>query len=754
MKIYKYKHFVLPIFISALFCALFCAPLLAQSLAELTGGKTTLAGNSPALEQEKIEAAKAEEAKQAKDSSGATASLSVSRLPDIKLNENIITRSVMNYSVQSGVLAADKTYQTGGVSTALAEYEKEAAAATDSSAYAAAQAALLHLQNGDYKKALTFAKEATEIEEHNPFYQLVKVWVLSASGNYKQAAKEYENLLFLTADFEYISAAKLALISAYFHAKKTAEAMSLLQNIYANDPYVISYAAYLMARINFAGGDYQVAQTLFEQALNHDNNNYMALKYLAQAQQKLKEYVSAWQSNASLFILDTKDSKIAKNLKTMTKFLTAKPIDYLFYTRLDEIYTKKPDELGGEPVRIGLFSDYNGNLTQIESFNFLPGSSFSIEDERLGKVISGEAFTPKTIVFDKEHQGVHIQNKWNNSDFSTKRPFFIKLDKPGYTFLVKDVKAQNIFASNLGDKELEGSLLVIPHEDGMTVVNYTTLEEMLPSALMSLSRGVKTPAALEALAIALRTRLVAELANTKGFIYDVPDNAPNLQYGGVNMESEPVKNAAINTVNTALTAEQGGLKVLSAPQIYRSCSVISEDGVRNTAEKIDYSFSPANLFKYMISNPPKDLISAPQDPTLWAPVKWIYSMPKTEIEARLKQKHKIGSLKNIEPAEFSPSGRVLKVRFVGSKTSVALPFKEANFILAAGTLRSNFFFFIPFNNKKEYLFIGTDSGLGEGLCIDGANGMAEAGKTRNEILKYYYPNLEISKEWLQKKLPS
>ena len=76
-----------------------------------------------------------------------------------------------------------------------------------------------------------------------------------------------------------------------------------------------------------------------------------------------------------------------------------------------------------------------------------------------------------------------------------------------------------------------------------------------------------------------------------------------------------------------------------------------------------------------------------------------------------------------------------------------LPFKEANFILSAGTLRSDFFTFIPF--KKEILFIGSDTGNGSGICIAGAIGLAEQQKNAKDILNYYYPSYKIGL-WQQK----
>ena len=85
------------------------------------------------------------------------------------------------------------------------------------------------------------------------------------------------------------------------------------------------------------------------------------------------------------------------------------------------------------------------------------------------------------------------------------------------------------------------------------------------------------------------------------------------------------------------------------------------------------------------------------------------------------------------------------MRFKGSKKTVEIPVDEANFILAQGTLRSPFFTYIPF--KKEVLFIGTDTGKGKGLCIDGADGMARRGYSAKQILNYYYPDFKITDKW-------
>jgi SpoIID/LytB domain protein len=738
------------------------APLLqAQSLRELSAGQTSLAGNSAYQKHSDLEkydtAARQKTVNSVPIAEQAEASnaLSVARLPDIKLNENIITKTVMDYSLSDDLKAGAFLHSSENKTTAITKYEEIIVTADSDiiSAKAAGEIAIIYFQNGEFKKAHHYADQALSLDKENPFYQLIKVWLYAAQLNTSKAKKEYEKLLFLTADFEYVSSARLALAAAYCQTKKYKEAMPIFQDLYARNPYVISYAIYNMGRVSYHNEDYGTAYALFEQALSHDNNNYMAQKYIAMTQEKMKMNTAAWQSYASIFILDTKDKFIAKKLDKLGKELKLDPLEYLFHTRLSEIFLKTPDIQKSIPARIGLFAKYDGTLTNIQSFALLPGAAFSIKDDQLGKVISGAAYTPKNVIFDAENKGVHIQNKWNTSEFSTKRPFLIDLDKAGYTVLIRDIKTKDIFASNVGDKELKGSILIIPGETGMTMINYTTLEDALPAILMTITRGIKAPAALEAVAIALRTKLMGEIKNSAGSAFDIPDNAPHFQYGGINMQSDFVKNAVEKTKNQTLYTDDIN-PVNVNPDIYRSCSVVSEDGIRNTREDINYEYSPSNLVKYMFSNPPKDLISAPQDPTLWSSLKWIYSIPLKDMEERLKQNHDIGKLKRVEPGKLSPSGRTLTVIFTGSKKSVELDFKEANFVLAAGTLRSDFFIMMSLgaNSAKEVLFIGTDTGIGRGLCVDGAAGMArEEGRTSRQILKYYYPEYKITNRWIEPK---
>jgi SpoIID/LytB domain protein len=62
-----------------------------------------------------------------------------------------------------------------------------------------------------------------------------------------------------------------------------------------------------------------------------------------------------------------------------------------------------------------------------------------------------------------------------------------------------------------------------------------------------------------------------------------------------------------------------------------------------------------------------------------------------------------------------------------------------------GGLRSSMFVVkaVPEGNPTESVFRGGGWGHGVGMCQTGAIGMADGGKTHQEILRHYYPGSEL-----------
>ena len=726
----------LPIFFGFLFCFSCLSFLQAQSLAEISAQKDFALRTPKMQEQLSEQEQKDEQLYPQKQET----MLQVNKLPDIKLNEDILRKSVISYDNTPALKKAFDLYRQGNLDEALLLLQEEGS----SEAYA--NIALINLQKGAYSEALKALKKAEELKntDEEPLYQLIRIWIYAAQNNYSQTEKEYQKLLFITADFEYVYNAKLALATAAFFTKKYKEIAPLLENIYASNPYGISHAAYLIGRVLFNKKAYKEAQTLLTQALIHDNNNYPALLHYGLTQEKLKQFIPAWQSFANILILDSNDKFALNKTKQLSKYLKNRPKAYLFYTKLDELYSKELSLKESPLLRIALFSNTQGQPEAVKEFMFSAGQDFIIEDEKIGTVLSAPTLTPKTIIFNEETSSVDIKNKWGHTEFSTKRPFAVKMQKNGATFLIKEPLTENIFNVNLSDKELKGTLLVLPQEKGMLLINYTMLEDILPGALTNLSKGQKDQNTLQALAIILRTQIVSALNQGRQTLFDLPDNTRTFYYGGINMQSAGNVEAVKQTKNQILVNKETKNPALA--QVYQSCSYITATGIKNTEQKINYTFSPLNLFKYMISNPPKDLISAPQDPTQWARIKWLYMIPLKEMQTRLNF-----AFKELLPAKTDTYGRIEEITFIKGKEAKILPFKEANAALALGTLRSNFFFSIPVNKGKEFLFLGTDTGLGQGLCIDGLVNFSKQEKPFRQTLAYYYPDFEVTDQWQEEK---
>jgi stage II sporulation protein D len=324
-------------------------------------------------------------------------------------------------------------------------------------------------------------------------------------------------------------------------------------------------------------------------------------------------------------------------------------------------------------------------------------------------------------------------------EFSADRPFKIMLENPNKTLLVRNAQAENIFAADLSDKELKGDLVVIPTEQGFKLINKVYAEDLIPALLAAQVQDVTHESALTSLAVVLRSALLETVKERKDEPYHITDNDVRFQFKGINLLFKKLLDASKQSGEIRLMQAQAGA--------YNSCGVVTARTLANTVDKPNYVFSPANVSKYMLSNPPADLVSRPQDPTQWAQVKWIYLYEADAIEGRIEYVAPIGKLRAITPTKLSPNGRILAMRFEGTKGSYeAITPQEISFVLSAGTMRSNFFDVVPLYKGKDIksvLVRGYDTGLGEGLCLRGAEGLAKEGMDYQGIIKYYFPEARI-----------
>ena len=115
----------------------------------------------------------------------------------------------------------------------------------------------------------------------------------------------------------------------------------------------------------------------------------------------------------------------------------------------------------------------------------------------------------------------------------------------------------------------------------------------------------------------------------------------------------------------------------------------------------------------------------------------------TELVNR-KLKMDLGDILDLQPLERGKSGRIWKLRIVGSKGS----FTVGKELEIRRTLSESHLYSSAFEVEKtadRFILHGRGWGHGVGLCQIGAAVMGEQGKPYNEILLYYYRGAEIKK---------
>ncbi len=126
--------------------------------------------------------------------------------------------------------------------------------------------------------------------------------------------------------------------------------------------------------------------------------------------------------------------------------------------------------------------------------------------------------------------------------------------------------------------------------------------------------------------------------------------------------------------------------------------------------------------------------------------RWRVEYSQEELEEILRQKSgfDFGTLKEITPLRRGPSGRISRLKIVGSKRSLVVSKElEIRNWLSRNHLYSSAF--VAVVEDDRIIFRGAGWGHGVGLCQIGAAIMAIRGFSAEEILKHYFRGVEIKK---------
>ncbi len=123
---------------------------------------------------------------------------------------------------------------------------------------------------------------------------------------------------------------------------------------------------------------------------------------------------------------------------------------------------------------------------------------------------------------------------------------------------------------------------------------------------------------------------------------------------------------------------------------------------------------------------------------------WIVPKNNADLSAAARRIEPIGDIVALEPLETGRSGRVVRLRVVGTRGDFELRGLAIRRFLG---ISENLFTAEPRRDASgavtEWWFHGRGWGHGLGLCQAGAYGMAAAGADYREILTHYYPGVDI-----------
>ena len=345
------------------------------------------------------------------------------------------------------------------------------------------------------------------------------------------------------------------------------------------------------------------------------------------------------------------------------------------------------------------------------------------------------------------------------------------------------------------DQTFQGDLILCPREDGtITAINEIPLENYLKSVISSEMSAEAPMEFLKAHAILSRSWLLAALGRkektketsiptekiTEGEVirwydredhdlFDVCSDDHCQRYQGITkIVSKQAEEAVRETRGMVITFQD---EICDA-RYSKACGGITEEF--DTAwddKRVSYltSISDAPVSHQPISTEEEAsawILSEPEaycntkDESLLNKIlpdfdretksffRWRIEYSRKELEEILREKSgfDFGTLQEIVPLSRGPSGRISRLKIVGSKKSMVVGKElEIRRWLSRSHLYSSAFVVAVVRGVDRFIFNGAGWGHGVGLCQIGAAVMATKGFSADEILKHYFRGVKIKR---------
>lgn len=290
--------------------------------------------------------------------------------------------------------------------------------------------------------------------------------------------------------------------------------------------------------------------------------------------------------------------------------------------------------------------------------------------------------------------------------------------KTGVRELFIDTKTMPLIVNGTA---FPGSFLVKQNQGRLLGINQIDVEEYLKGVVPVEISPEWHPQVLKVQAIAARTYALYQQQINQDKEYDLVSTTADQVYTGVS-QAHPAANQAVDDTRGLVLTYHGHL-ILS---LYHSTSAgPTEDAYRILGVNLPYLRG----------------VNCPFD--RYSPrYRWVREIAFHSIEeAFIAAGYPIGMMATLTPFDWSPSGRVSRVRVLHSDGEIMIRGEDLRKILGYSELPSTQFKIEEIG--RDVKFQGYGSGHGMGLCQWGAKVMAELGYSFDEILYYYYPGVKV-----------
>lgn len=307
----------------------------------------------------------------------------------------------------------------------------------------------------------------------------------------------------------------------------------------------------------------------------------------------------------------------------------------------------------------------------------------------------------------------------------------------------------NSITRGYGTPSYRGKLELFATAEGIVIVNELPLEEYLYAVVPSEMPASYEPEALKCQAVCARS-----YAHCQMLAFGYPeysahvDDSVSYQVYGNSQEQETTIRAVQETT---------GQRLWNQNQVVKTYYYSTSCGHSTSIEAWGSTLDDSNQYLKGVSICNEEG-KAYEENLPW--YRWKAVVPEQTMSnlIELNTGKEIGSLQNISVTKQGVGGVVLQIVATGSKGKVTVETenkirsalggsgyeikKQDGTIVKSTKLLPSAFFTIA-KSGESYIIEGGGYGHGIGMSQNGANEMAKAGKTYDEILQFFYPGTEV-----------